>query len=318
MNNDLKNKVKYKISMFKFNEEIGMENSKIKYKKLAYGSLVILFVLTSVVSAKEIFKLFGLNAPGGVNVAVANGYLETVNADYQKLNDDISIKIDSFLIDNFNLAINFELSNLDYSRIHFNDLIIKNENDSIIFDSRINNLSNAINVDNNIIHLNIFAENIPVAKILKISLSNITVDNNTIKGNNISFSLDVPEKMQSRETIKYYAVSSNISNAFFEEANLSSTALKIRFRNGSSDYKLLDNSKDIWDISKNNNVFIELNDGRRIELASRSDMGGVSIKDNKIDFEYDFNLTKFEKCDNFKVHIVDVGEDMIINYQQEK
>ena len=116
--------------------------------------------------------------------------------------------------------------------------------------------------------------------------------------------------MQSRETTKYKAISSNISNVNFEEADLSNTALKIKFSNGNSVYKLLENSKDIWNISKDNNVYIELNDGTKVDLARRSDGDGVSIIRDTIKFEYTFNLTNFEKCDNFILHI----DDMIINY----
>ena len=313
MNNDLKNKVKYKISMYKFNEENIKVKEKFKYKKLAYICGALLLTFTTIVSAKSIFKLFGSNAPDGVNVAVENGYLEEVNTEYQKLNNDIKIKVNSFLVDKYNMDINFEIDSSKYNinnGVYFNDLVISDENNKIIFDTKKHNLSYSHSVENGTSHLTIFADDIPSIKVLNISLSNITINDNTIKGNDISFVLNVPEKMQSRETTKYKAISSNISNVNFEEADLSNTALKIKFSNGNSVYKLLENSKDIWNISKDNNVYIELNDGTKVDLARRSDGDGVSIIRDTIKFEYTFNLTNFEKCDNFILHI----DDMIINY----
>ena len=313
MNNDLKNKVKYKISMYKFNEENIKVKEKFKYKKLAYICGALLLTFTTIVSAKSIFKLFGSNAPDGVNVAVENGYLEEVNTEYQKLNNDIKIKVNSFLIDKYNIDINFDVDSSKYNinnGVYFNDLVISDENNNIIFDTKKHNLSYSHSVENGTSHLTIFADDIPSIKVLNISLSNITINDNTIKGNDISFVLNVPEKMQSRETTKYKAVSSNISNVNFEEADLSNTALKIKFSNGNSVYKLLENSKDIWNISKDNNVYIELNDGTKVDLARRSDGDGVSIIRDTIKFKYTFNLTNFKKCDNFILHI----DDMIINY----
>ncbi|MBR1416500.1 MAG: DUF4179 domain-containing protein [Bacilli bacterium] len=313
MNNNLKNKVKYKISMYKFNEENKNIKEKFKYKKLAYICGALLLTFTTIVSAKSIIRLFGFNAPNGVNVAVENGYLEVVNTDYKKLNDDIKIKVNSFLVDKYNMDINFEVDSSKYNindGIIFNDLVIGDENNNIIFDSSKHNLSYANSIENNNIHLTIYADDIPSIKVLIISLSDITINDNTIKGNDVSFSLNVPEVMQSRDTTKYNVVSSNISNANFEVATMSNTALKIKFSNGNSDYKLLENSKDIWNIPKDNNVYIELNDGTRVDLARRSDGDGVSITKDIIEFVYTFNLTNFEKCDNFKLHI----DDMIINY----
>ena len=316
MNNDLKNKVKYKISMYNYNEENKLVKERFEYKKLAYFVGLLLLIVTTGVSAKGLLYYFGLNASNGVNKAASNGYLEIVNTDYQNLNENIAIKINSYLIDNYNLAINFELKKPINNRIHFNDLIIKDEYGNTIFDSSINNLSNAVNIEDNIVHLNIYAESLPSVKTLNISLSSITINNEIIKGNKALFNLKVPEKMQSRKTVDYYAVSSNISGAHFEEASISNTALKIKFSNGSSNYQLLNNNKNIWDIPKDNNVYIELNDGTRVDLSSRSDMGGVSINKNQITFEYTFNLTKFDNPDDFKVHIIDEDDDMIINYKR--
>lgn len=316
MNNDIKDKVKYKISMYKYNEEAKSTKVEFGYKKLAYICCALLLTFSTAVAAKNLIRIFGLNAPEGVNVAVENGYLEEVNTEYQKLNNDVQIKVKSFLIDNYNLDINFELDSSKYqlnNGLYFNDLIIKDENNNIIFSSETHNLSYSKSVENNMIYLTIYPNELPSIKTLNISLSDITIGNKNIKGNDIVFNLDVPEKMQSRETTKYKVVSSSISNVNFEKATMSNTALKVKFSNGNSDYQLLDNSKNIWDIyNVSDNIYIELNDGSRIDLARRSDGDGVSITKDKIKFEYTFNLTNFEKCDNFILHM----DDMIINYSR--
>ena len=317
MNNDLKNKVQYKISMYKFYEEKKQVQERFNYKKLVYLSGFLFLTFTTVVNAKTFVKLFGLNASDGVDIAVKNNYLEEVDMEYLSFNNDLKMKVNRFLIDNYNLDINFELDSSKYNLedgFSFNDLIICDEKNNIIFDSQGNNLSNATSVNGKQIHLTIYADHIPIIKMLNIHFSDITINNKNIKGNDIAYTLNVSEHMQSRDTIKYHVVSSNIANANFEEANLSNTALIIKFSNGNSNYQLLDNHKNIWDIPKNNNTYIELKDGTRIDLAGRSDMGGVSIRQDKIEFEYIFNLTKFTNCDDFKVHIVDEDNDMIIHY----
>ena len=314
MNNDLKNKVKYKISMYNFIEERKKEKEVFNYKKLVYICLALFLTLGTAVGAKSLIRLFGLNAPDGVNVAVENGYIENVNTKYQTLNNDIKIKVSSFLIDKFNLDINFEIDSLIYDLNHgfnFNDLTISDEKGNFIFSSKKHNLSYSVTGSDNMIHLTIFADDMPSIKSLNISFSDIIINNKNVKGSKVSYTLDVPETMQSRKTIKYVASSSNIANANFESAVMSNTALKVKFSNGNSNYKLLENNKDIWDISNiSDNAYVELNDGTKIDLARRNDSGGVTIRNNTIEYEYNFNLTKFQACNNFKLHI----GDMVINY----
>lgn len=314
MNNDLKNKVKYKISMYNFIEERKKEKEVFNYKKLVYICLALFLTIGTAVGAKSLIRLFGLNAPDGVNVAVENGYIENVNTKYQTLNNDIKIKVSSFLIDKFNLDINFEIDSLIYDLNHgfnFNDLTISDEKGNFIFSSKKHNLSYSVTGSDNMVHLTIFADDMPSIKSLNISFSDIIINNKNVKGSKVSYTLDVPETMQSRETIKYVASSSNIANANFESAVMSNTALKVKFSNGNSNYKLLENNKDIWDISNiSDNAYVELNDGTKIDLARRNDSGGVTIRNNTIEYEYNFNLTKFQACNNFKLHI----GDMVINY----
>ena len=314
MNNDLKNKVKYKISMYNFIEERKKEKEVFNYKKLVYICLALFLTLGTAVGAKSLIRLFGPNAPDGVNVAVENGYIENVNTKYQTLNNDIKIKVSSFLIDKFNLDINFEIDSLIYDLNHgfnFNDLTISDEKGNFIFSSKKHNLSYSVTGSDNMIHLTIFADDMPSIKSLNISFSDIIINNKNVKGSKVSYTLDVPETMQSRKTIKYVASSSNIANANFESAVMSNTALKVKFSNGNSNYKLLENNKDIWNISNiSDNAYVELNDGTKIDLARRNDSGGVTIRNNTIEYEYNFNLTKFQACNNFKLHI----GDMVINY----
>ena len=157
---------------------------------------------------------------------------------------------------------------------NFNDLTISDEKGNFIFSSKKHNLSYSVTGSDNMIHLTIFSDD-------------IIINNKNVKGSKVSYTLDVPETMQSRKTIKYVASSSNIANANFESAVMSNTALKVKFSNGNSNYKLLENNKDIWNISNiSDNAYVELNDGTKIDLARRNDSGGVTIRNNTIEYEY--------------------------------
>lgn len=135
---------KIAISHFKMEETM----SKKKINKSIFSSIVaacfIVATITGTVFAKDISNfvkgLFGPGASEGVDIAIDNGYVAEVNTEYQN-SDGVEIKVESFLLDDYNFDINFivKLSdkyNIDeFERADFTDLVIKNENGDFIFNT---------------------------------------------------------------------------------------------------------------------------------------------------------------------------------------
>ena len=138
------NNVKRKISISNFVEEekINMENKKHSiFKSLAVACCMVLSI-TGVVFAKDIgnffSSFFGYGASEGVQTAVNNGYLQKVEPKYMESNG-IEFAVDSFLIDDYNLDVNFIVKiNEQYDKkimcgATLQDLKILNENGDIVF-----------------------------------------------------------------------------------------------------------------------------------------------------------------------------------------
>lgn len=148
-----KSRQKIAISHFKMEENM----SKKKINKSIFSSIVvacfILAIITGGVFAKDISEfvkgLFGPNASEGVDTAIDNGYVAEVNTEYQNSNG-IEINIESFLLDNYNFDMIFNIKLTDENlieefkeaelkeygtRIDFDDLIISNENGENVFDT---------------------------------------------------------------------------------------------------------------------------------------------------------------------------------------
>lgn len=146
-NNDTEkiyNDVKQKISISNFVEEeneIMVKNKHSIFKSIAVACCMLLSI-TGVVFAKDIGNfinnLFGYNASDGVQTAVENGYVKEVEPAYIE-SDGIEFSVDSFLIDDYNLDINFKMKLSDKydSKImqgaNLQDLKILDENGKIVF-----------------------------------------------------------------------------------------------------------------------------------------------------------------------------------------
>ena len=138
------NDVKRKISISNFVEEeneVMVKNKHSIFKSIAVACCMVLSI-TGVVFAKDIGNfinnLFGYNASDGVQTAIDNGYIKEVEPTYIE-SDGIEFSVDSFLIDDYNLDINFKMKLSDKydSKImqgaDLQDLKILDENGNIVF-----------------------------------------------------------------------------------------------------------------------------------------------------------------------------------------
>lgn len=131
--------------------------SKKRINKSIFSSIAvacfIVATITGTAFAKDISNfvrgLFGPNASEGVDIAIDNGYVTEANTEYQNSNG-IEINVESFLIDDYNFDMIFNLkltdtnlieefkeveANENGSRIDLADLEIVNENGEMIFDT---------------------------------------------------------------------------------------------------------------------------------------------------------------------------------------
>lgn len=227
--------------------------------------VLVLFTVTGIVFAKEIVqfvKHLFINASDGVETAIKNGYTQEVDMEYVKDNN-IEIKVDSVLMDDFNLNIIFNINlqeTYNVSRIEFKNIVITDEDENIILaefedknklkqfckDKGIENTLNNIGCGNYIGNTTIYdtqetnykcsytvkSDKFPKSKKLNISFDEITLlstKKEIIKkliGNwNINIELD--KKMYDRKTLIYTLDYCNDSNLKMLSAEISETGMKI-------------------------------------------------------------------------------------------
>lgn len=139
-NNNLKNLIKTKIAISKFNEK---NSKKFSSKTLIYKKTIVasicLILTSSIVFAKEInnyLKQLFNNSNKAIESAIDNNYVQTENMNYI-YDNNIGIKLDNLILDNLNLniLINFNTNQKNIKSIRFKDFILTTENDSTIFNS---------------------------------------------------------------------------------------------------------------------------------------------------------------------------------------
>lgn len=163
----IRNLTKDKITVSNFQEEQNMrnKNKRVSMKKISAVACICLVLTSGIVFAKDIEKFvrerFNFGLGDGVDNAAENGYIEkpdmenvesetkvempTVDLGTVVDNINTSVKINSFLMDDYNLSVEFgfefedaikevvDLNKLD--QITLNDLIVLDEEKRIIFSS---------------------------------------------------------------------------------------------------------------------------------------------------------------------------------------
>ena len=163
----IRNLTKDKITVSNFQKEQSMsnKNKRISMKRISAVACICLVLTSGIVFAKDIEKFvrerFNFGLGDGIDRAAESGYIakpemekvesetkiETPESDLGTIVDNIntSVKIDSFLMDDYNLSVEFsfefddsikevvDLNKLD--QITLNDLIVLDEEKRIIFSS---------------------------------------------------------------------------------------------------------------------------------------------------------------------------------------
>ncbi|MBO4292986.1 MAG: DUF4179 domain-containing protein [Clostridia bacterium] len=144
MNEELKEKLKFKIaiSQMKEKEKMATNKDKRRISKWIGIAACLVFATTGIVFAKDIgaffSNLFGGNSSDGVQTAVDNGYVEKAETQYIEA-EGMEISVDSFLVDDYNFDMNLKIK-LD-NRYDINemrnlqplDMRVVDENNEIVF-----------------------------------------------------------------------------------------------------------------------------------------------------------------------------------------
>ncbi len=240
-----------------------MHDNKLSKIITATCSLVIL--TTGIVYAKDIINyVTGLfNENKGAEKAIESGYIATPNVNCIESNN-VKVNVENFLMDDFNMNFIFNISLDDsvdissISRARLPDLIIKDEENRILYCQDENNL-NKENIDingdkyissgsnwyiknkdteNNRIQLvyNFYSSKYPKSKTLnikfnKINLTKYEISENeeTILNGEWNIKLDVPEKFYNREVCIYNVKSCSDSEINVTNASLYDTGFRIEF-----------------------------------------------------------------------------------------
>lgn len=246
--------VKLKISISNFDEEENLEMKKNNRNifKIAIIACCMLLLTTSVVFAKDISEflkhLFGFNVSEGVDTAVENGFYAEVESNTQSA-EGIDVNIESFIIDDYNFAMNFlitldERYNIEEvynSSIWFEDLRIIDENNNVVFSTDHPSLRNpdeefepeywngfsmyTEKVSENQLKMYVTSsgseQTFPRSQKLYISFKRIATRRNPKDGSylenenriiylgNWKFEADVPKNIYNRESISYKAIKCN-------------------------------------------------------------------------------------------------------------
>lgn len=149
-NNRIKENVMARIAMSEFISKNVSYNYSSKFKKLVTAACLVLVLSTGVVFAKEIevfFKNLFFNSNEAIQSAVEEGYVQKENSEYVYSND-IGVKVDSLVLDNLNLNISylFETKKENVKSIRFNNFIISNDNNKVIYRSEFKSENDVNNV----------------------------------------------------------------------------------------------------------------------------------------------------------------------------
>ncbi len=344
---------KIAISNFEKKERLDMKNTRKSMFKIGIAACCVIVSMTGIVFAKDIGdfvkNLFGKNTSEGVDTAVNEGYVANINTEYQKA-EGIEISVESLMMDDFNFAMNFDVKvsegyNIDeFEKTLFTDLVITDENGEMVFNTKDDMTENgymgaysmlATKKTDNEFTVSLAATGntkaFPKSKHLTVKFTKLTTSQyvneqrqDTVYEGNWFFEVDVPEEFYNRESSIYKVKSCSEEGIDINQvtAVVSNTAFKLsipEILTDKIDYALLkaDTVGSIYDRIALQKEYVETEDGKRFEIAARSDGdGGYSVPEegNKItNYHQTFNLTQYDATNEITVHIfTNKGEEITI------
>lgn len=224
-----------------------------KYFNLYKVAIIVICLLctSGIAYATYNYVKNNFNRRKGIETAINNGYIMNVDGEPVTSND-VSLKINQILLDDYNLDISFglEFKNMEIpdnvQLIKFENILIADENNNILYHSRskdffdnfirTNNLnveyrkysdnyinssssnkSNCTNSNNYNLVYNISANNgtLPKSKLLHIYIENVvlcTDNDNSVINTNWNLTSSLSSSFQNRDTVNYTYVSNEDNN----------------------------------------------------------------------------------------------------------
>lgn len=234
-----------------FIKRVKFQNNVKKFNKVAAIFIIIGVMTTGIVFAKDIVNfitsLFSNSTPA-IDTAVENGYIQKIDMDYVYCNN-IGVKADALVIDDFNLDISFtyESQDNDIKEIKLEEYVILTENNDLIYDSSHSidyklNISNGITrnaqlvkVDNTTYkesilfnlaknEINIYTINIDIKKlkVKKEDNSSYYIDGNW------NFNIKLDKNMINREKVVYDFINNNSIDEIYAEMTTTEFIIKVK------------------------------------------------------------------------------------------
>lgn len=241
---------------------------------------------------------------------------------------------------NFNVTLSEENDADEFSNLQFEDLKIVNETGKTVFVTHpydelleykgaYSFLTTRKDERNLVVSLSATgnSESFPKSKHLTVTFTKVITINSQYYGN-WKFEIDVPEEFYNSQVTEYRAINCNDKSIDINaiSARLSNTAFKISIpviTTDKIDYELIHASKpkSIYDKIALQKEYVETSDGKRFEIAQRSDGdAGYTLPSGKnkiINYYQTFNLTSYDATDNITVHIfTNKGEEIIIEFEK--
>ena len=347
-------KVQMKIAISNSNkEDIVMGKNKMQLVKSIGIAVGILLSMSGVAfAATQLISKFGPNSSGGVEIAVENEYVANVNTEYKNSNG-ISASVDSFLLDdnNFDIIFNLKFDDtynlnemLSKGHLEIMDLKVLNEKNEKVFAThdleseekralyktpqeareKYDSYSGAYSftiekVNENEIKLYLTATGnskpFPASQKLYITFNRICL----IELVGEEFKYTIYQGQWSYEIdVPLQMSKSNIVE--YKLVSISDKDYQLESAKVSNTaFKIyLNNCKDI---SYSDNECVETAGGNKFYPAHRSDGdGGISVgEDGIVKYYNTFNLTNFDATDTIKVHLFKTtGEEVVIELMKVK
>ena len=289
---------------------INLDKKRKKRNRLLFS--ISAFLLTSTTVLAIGFNSFNLSNVGiddsAIELATHNGYIQTVENDFQIYND-LGIKVNSFLMDDINLIISFDfkmdsLKIENIKNLSISDFTILDEENNIIYNDKnsSSSLTESIGFNkvkktsNNTFTDTFFAmsENYPNSNKLYIEFNNVLFN---CKKENINingmwkFEVDVPNKMINREELLFNCNQNNTVGDI--------TVGSIKVTNSGSLIEISSNSEESLNKAK---IKIKV-DGKEYKITNNIFDNISQDGSDKITRFIYCNLTKYDEIDKIIVEI---------------
>lgn len=292
---------------------------------VTFGKDLYLYILNSFAKTHE-----------GIITAINNDYYADINMEYIN-SDKTQLKVDYILMDDFNLVLAFNIKsdiNTNIDKLKFNDMIITDENNNLIFcddidtyekyckktNKEITTIPKSSFSDNGYgietieknkneikILYKLYSSQFPTSKELNIEIHTIeliTDKGNVQKSGTWKIHIDLPKEFYDRE-YSYYHVKDKANQQFdinIENVVVSNTQTIVKYNGKTKGYdKSIEGIEEKFNNLLNDEgtifdeIWIEDENGKKFKMSAINDGYGTKFSaDGTFEGELPFSLTKYD------------------------